>query len=702
LSPPRWVLADWPDLAQLEKLTAELRVPPELAAAFLRRGLASPAELDPPLRPPPLPGLREAAARIGRAIAAGERIRVHGDYDADGITAAAVLVLGLGELGANVHAFIPHRLNDGYGLSMERVPEHAAAADLLITVDCGISNHRELGAIRDAGVSIIVTDHHALGEEKPPGTVVHPAYSPELEGRPWPTGSGVAFFLLWAVRQELGREPPLEYADLAAVGTVADVVPLLGVNRALVKEGLARMRQSRHVGLRVLAERLCQRCSATEIAFRIAPRINAAGRLGEAETALEALTTSSYQRALELADRLDELNRRRQAVEEEMLKRILPGLDPGEPALVIHDPDGHPGVMGIVASRVLERFYKPVFIISRGRGSVRSVPGVSAVRALASAREHLKGFGGHEGAAGFSIDPAAIPDFRRAIHRYVAEAATARPRVLLDAVIDTAELADYYRAQQLLEPFGEGNPEPVYYLTGRPTAIRPLAGGRHVAFNLGGVRVVSWRDDGGGLDPEAELELAASLVENEWQGERNLELRALAYRSAGELECGASPDFRVKSADPRQELERARQQRLPVFATGAGVSFLRERGLRLVGAGEAAVWFAVPPAPVRNDGVVLAVSEVTFLRLLDPQSPAGLQQMLEAAGPALSGWRAVLARELRESGDDPWSSPAYRRWRLARSALRRLRLAYARGTPECLGAALERWWRAAALLHKVE
>ena len=701
MNSPRWVLADWPDLAQLEELTGELKLPPELAAVFLRRGLATPADLKPPLALPPLPGLEAAAKRIVGAINKGERIRIHGDYDADGITAAAVLTLGLAELGAEVHTFIPHRLRDGYGLSMERVPEHVEAADLLITVDCGISNHRELGAISEAGVSIIVTDHHAAGEQKPPGIIVHPAFSEALKEQPWPTGSGVAFFVLWAVREALGLKPPFDYADLAAIGTVADVVPLTGVNRALVKEGLARMRESRHLGLRVLAKRHCSRCTANEVAFRIAPRINAAGRLGEAETALEMLTTNDYARALQLADRLDELNRQRQQIEEEMLERVLPGLDESAPALVIHDPEGHPGVMGIVASRVLERYYKPVFIIAQGKGSVRSVPGVSAVEALAVASVHLNGYGGHEGAAGFSIAEEAIEAFRHTINRYVAMRAAPAPAVTLDAVLESEDLPGFYRGQGLLEPFGQGNPEPLYYLSGRPRNIRRLSGGRHVAFSIGGVRVIKWKDSGDNLDESREIDLAASLVENEWQGQRSLELRAHAYRQTGFIECGDA-DFRVVADDARAAIRRAKQDSLPVYATGEGKSFLRERGLLLASAEEAKVWFAIPPEPVISDGVKLAISDVTFARLLEPQSLAAIKLLLEAPMPS-KGWQAALWQELRNlNEEDYYQSPRYRRWRLALAAMRRLRFAYRRGTSSCLGAALTLWWQASSRLKKTE
>lgn len=672
-----------------------LAVPPEAAAVLWNRGFRDPADLDPPLEPPPLPGIREAAARIVRAIERGERIRIHGDYDADGVTAAAVLTLGLGELGANVHAFIPHRLRDGYGLNMARVPEHREAADLLITVDCGVSNAAELAALTEGGVAVIVTDHHAVPDEPPEGLVVHPAYSPELKGRPWPTGAGVAFFVLWAVRESLAKPPPLEYADLAAIGTVADVVPLLGVNRALVKEGLRRLRESRHVGLRVLAERHCTRYDAVEVAFRIAPRINAAGRLGEAETALRALVTDDPLEAAALADRLDALNRERQQIEEEMLERVLPTVNPNDPAIVIHDPEGHPGVMGIVASRVLERFYKPVFIVARGKGSVRSTPGISAVKALAAAAEDLKGYGGHAGAAGFSIDPERLPAFEAKIHAYARQHPAPVPSVRLDGPLAADVLDEVYRSLLLLEPFGEGNPEPIFYFGGRVERVRPLSEGRHISFTLGGVRVIKWKDEGNGVEEGRELEVAAQLVENEWRGVRNLELRAVAYRKPKGFACEEG-GLRVTALEPRTALEQALREGWSVWGEGEGRGYLAERGYRLTDPEDADVWFAVPPQPVGRSQARLAVSERALGRLLVPASRSELLAAPRSPDPA----DPVFARLLQEiRGKDPqqWLevSPRYRAWRLARAALERLRVAYRRGDPACLGRALEDWWAAA-------
>jgi len=690
--PERWTLRPWPAVGEVARLMARLAVPPEVAAVLLDRGFRDPEDLDPPLEPPPLPGLSEAAGRIVEAVERGERIRIHGDYDADGVTAAAILTLGLGELGADVHAFIPHRLHDGYGLNMARVPEHRAAADLLVTVDCGVSNAAELAALTEGGVSVIVTDHHAVPDEPPEGLIVHPAYSPALEGRPWPTGAGVAFFVLWAVRAALGKPPPLDYADLAAIGTVADVVPLLGVNRALVKEGLRRLRQSRHVGLRTLAQRHCTNFDAVEVAFRIAPRINAAGRLGEAETAFRALTTDDPLEAAELADRLDALNRERQQVEEEMLERVLPTVNPDDPAIVIHDPEGHPGVMGIVASRVLERFYKPVFIVARGKGSVRSTPGISAVGALAAAAEHLKGYGGHAGAAGFSIDPERIPDFAAQIHAYVRRHPAPVPAVRLDGPLADDVMDEVYKSLLLLEPFGEGNPEPVFYFSGPVTRVRPLSEGRHISFSLGGVRVIKWKDEGNGVAEGRELEVAAQLVENAWRGVRNLELRAVAYRAPAGFAC-EDGDFAVEALDPRAALERARREGWSVWGAGEGRAYLEAQGYRLVAPEAADVWFAVPPEPVVRPGARLAVSERALARLL---VPASRRELLEAVrgGAAADAALAPLLAEIRGHEPHRWLevSPAYRRWRLARAALERLRTAFRRGDPRCLGRALEDWW----------
>lgn len=641
----KWTLREWPHVAELRPLIEQLGIPPLAAAVFWNRGFRRKEDLEPPLTLLPIEGLRAAALRIIEALNKRERIRVHGDYDADGLTGTAILLDGLGKLGAEIHAFIPHRLEEGYGVLMDRVPEHLEACDLFITVDCGITNHAELRELVENGVSVLVTDHHSPGASTPPGLIVHPALSPQLQGQAHPTGSGVAFLLLWQIYKLLGRDPPLEYADLAAIGTVADVAPLQGFNRALVQEGLRRLRDSAHLGLKVLAAEHCKEFSSTEIAFRIAPRINAASRLGQAEVALQLLTTQDLLRARPLAEHLTQLNVRRQRIEEEMLERIWPTIDPTHPALVIHDTQGHPGVMGIVASRVLERYYKPVFIIAEGKGSVRSTPGISAVGALQSARAYLKRFGGHAQAAGFAIEEAQIPAFTEAIHRYAAQFPAPEPELVLDGWLDGEDLDELHRALQLLEPLGEGNPEPLFYTQGRPEYVRTMGEGRHLSFRLNGVRAIKWRDNGE-LLPDT-LELAAGLVVNEWNGERNVELRAQAYRPLP----ATPPQGWAVPVPFSLAVRQAVAQAAKVYVHPEGAGWFTERGAQVVKPEDATYWFSLPTAPAYPPKVQIALSEKALAQLESPDP------LVRALGQRVAAaYRLGLVAQLGESLERYWQA----------------------------------------------
>lgn len=598
-----WRFRPWPHVCELRPLVEELGIPPLAAAALWNRGFKKAADLEPPLELLPLENLKTAALRVLQALERRERIRIHGDYDADGLTGTAILLSGLGKLGADIHAFIPHRLDEGYGVLPGRVPDHIGACELFVTVDCGISNHAELEPLVQNGISVIVTDHHTPGPALPPGILVHPMLSPTLEGKPHPTGSGVAFLLLWQIYELLGKDPPLDHADLAAIGTVADVAPLQGFNRALVKEGLRQLRDSAHLGLKALAAEHCREFSATEIAFRIAPRINAASRLGQAEVALQLLTTGDMLQARPLVDFLSQLNAKRQRVEEEMLSRIWPTLDPSAPALVIHDPDGHPGVMGIVASRVLERFYKPVFIIAQGKGSVRSTPGISAVGGLRLAAEHLKRFGGHAAAAGFAIKDEEIATFTKIIHGYASQHPVPVPEILLDGSLDGEDARELYDALKLLEPLGEGNPEPLFHLRGRPEAVRLMGEGKHLSFRINGLRAVKWKDNGENL-PNGPIDLAAGLVLNEWQGEQSIELRAAVYQPA----TRSSSVVWLTPVPFRETLREAVANQARVYVSPDGADWFFNQGVQVVGPEEADHWFSLPPEPVRREGVKLALS----------------------------------------------------------------------------------------------
>ena len=548
----RWRVRPPAPPAAVARLSAALRVHPQLAAVLWSRGLRDDAadHLDPPLAPSAIPDLAPAAERLADAIDRSLRVRVHGDYDADGITGTAILTLGLRALGAEVTPFIPHRVHEGYGIHPDRVAAHAAACDLFVTVDCGIANLAEIEALQAAGVEVIVSDHHLPTDREPDCLVVHPGRSPlARRGLPELTGAGVAYHLLWAVHQRLGLPDPTVFADLAAVGTIADVAPLLGENRALVKLGLARLRDSAWPGLRatLALARLRAAPTARDVAFGLAPRLNAAGRLGEADLGLELLTTADERRALEIAARLDEHNRERRRIQDAMLESALPMVDPGAPAIVIADDAWHPGVMGLVASQLVERFHLPTFIVADGKGSVRSTPGISAVGGLRAAAAHLRRWGGHAQAAGFALDMARFADFREAIHAYVAEFPTPVPTVVADALLGLDAVdADLFAATHELEPYGEGHRAPAFLLRAPVSGARAVGHeAAHLQLRLAGNGIAETKGVAFRQGALAErlavgdaVDVAAELSENAWNGRTTIEFQARAVRPAAVLALG--------------------------------------------------------------------------------------------------------------------------------------------------------------------
>ena len=570
----RWTVRAAAPPEAVRQLSKDLRVPPLLASILYARGFrdASTSWLQPPLALTPIPELSEAAQRLEHALKNKRRILIHGDYDADGISGTSVLTLGLRALGGNVTPFIPNRLTDGYGISPSRVEEHAERADLFITVDCGVSNLQEVKDLQARGVEVIVTDHHHPGQATPGCLVVHPSLSPfAKKGLPELTGAGVAYHLLWALHERLGLEAPTDYSDLAAIGTIADVAPLLGENRALVNEGLAKLRDSKWPGLRAVLARALNSGNPTarDVAFGIAPRLNAAGRLGEADLGLELLITASERRAKELAAYLDARNNDRRKVQDEMLKEALGKADPSAPALILDGLGWHPGVMGIVASKLLERFYKPVFIIARGKGSVRSVPSISAVEGLHFAAETLERFGGHSQAAGFAIREGNIGAFKEKVLEYVAKHPTPQPEIVADALLDPAQVdADLLAAINGLEPYGQGHPSPLFALTGSLDMARGVGqGGKHLQMRVGGVKGISWNkgEAAGELAGQRAVTAVASLRENEWQGRKSVEFVAEEVRVAAPLSFGetSAEPARIHKGRPEREVSRNREDWQP-------------------------------------------------------------------------------------------------------------------------------------------
>ena len=549
-SPARWAVRPPAPPEAVRELSRALSLPPVLAAILHARGLDAGAleQLQPPLALSAIPDLKPAAERLEAALRERKRILVHGDYDADGISGTALLCLGLRALGGDVTPFIPNRLGDGYGVHPARVPEHAERAELFLTVDCGVSNLDEIRRLQAHGVEVIVSDHHQPGEELPACLLVHPRFAPNARpGLPELTGAGVAYHLLWALHERLGLEPPLEYADLATLGTVADVAPLLGENRALVQAGLKRMTDSRWPGLRAMLQqsRLRGPPSARDVAFVLAPRLNAAGRLGEADLGLELLMTASARRALELAVYLEARNHERRKLQDEMYASALERADPDAPALVLADDGWHPGVMGIVASKLLERFYKPVYVTAQGKGSVRSTPGISAVAGLRAAQAHLLRYGGHSQAAGFTLRHGALEAFRAAIYAYAKAYEKPERLLVADALLRPDEIDDdLWRATRALEPYGEGHAEPRFALCQALESARAVGQNRAtLQLRLGGLRGVAWGqgERAAQLAPGAPLDVLVSLRENVWNERRSLEFLADALRDAAPL--GFTRDF---------------------------------------------------------------------------------------------------------------------------------------------------------------
>ncbi len=548
---------------------------PELVAEFLDPKLAH-------LRDPEaLPGCAEAAEGIHEAITTGKRIVIYGDYDVDGMTGTAVLWLCLKLLGADVGYYIPHRIDEGYGLNHEAIRALAAQqARLIVTVDCGIASVDEAATARQLALDLIVTDHHEPGLELPDAAaIVHP----RLPGCGYPfgglSGSGVALKLAWAVCQRASgarkvsprmRDFLVRAVGLAALGTIADMVPLVDENRALVCHALASSLPQRPTpGLAALMQ-LCdmegkRRLSSEDVAFALAPRLNAAGRLGQPELAVELLVTDEPERARELAQYVDQLNSNRQTLERSIQlaanKQAKERFDPvGDPALVLADRGWHPGVIGIVAGRLAERYHRPVVLISLnklamkpGVGSARSIPGFSLHAALRQCDEFLVGHGGHAAAAGLRVEECHVDAFRAAFCEVAAAEITERqrtPELAIDAEYPlSAFTLETVRQIERLAPFGQHNPRPLMCTSGVELAEPPRligAGGRHLALKLqqNGVTLRAVAFGGGEWADQLSaacrpIDVAFRPVINTFRGRHSVELHLVDWNS-GEQDSVAS------------------------------------------------------------------------------------------------------------------------------------------------------------------
>ncbi len=532
------------DLPAALALERELGVSHVLAQVLVRRGLsdvrAARAFLHPTESHDPraFAGIDRAVAVIERHIRGGRRIVVHGDYDVDGVCATATMVRALRALGANVGWFLPDRMTDGYGLSLDTVRRLAGRdTGLLVTVDCAITAVDEVAAARAAGLDVVVCDHHAPRADGrlPDCEIVHPAVC----GYPCADLCGTA--VAYKVAQALGAPGVEDDIELVALATVADLMPLLGENRRLVREGLVALSRTSRPGLRALMTVAKADPSALDtgsLGFRLAPRINAAGRLRRADAGLELLLTTDEHRAAEIAAELDRVNTERRAVEQRIVweaeAQVAEQLAAGGErfSYVLAGEGWHPGVVGIVASRIVERHHRPVVVVAlegeAGSGSARSIPGFDLLGALHASAEHLDRYGGHRAAAGMSIRRDRLDGFRRAIERHAEEVLLPEmlvPRERVDAIASGCELGlELAEELELLEPCGMGNPRPRLLVPGaRLRDLRPMGEGRHLRFVVGSggnsARAVAFGCDGRlGVGADEPADATFRLERNFWNG----------------------------------------------------------------------------------------------------------------------------------------------------------------------------------------
>lgn len=542
-----------------EELGKKLNILPLTAQLLINRGLVDCDKAFSFLRPE-LKSLHDpflfkdmdrAVERVLSALSKGERIAVYGDYDVDGATSTALLYLFFREIGVDVTCYIPERLTEGYGMNIGAVKKlHALGINLIITVDCGVSNRTEIEYAASLGMDVIVTDHHEMPEDAPLACAV---LNPKQEGCSFPfkglAGVGVAFNFAMALRARLrdtGRftaaAPNLKrYLDLVAIGTVADLVPLVDENRIFVSYGLKELEVTGRPGLRALIDSAGikpGRLDAGNIAFQLAPRINAAGRVASPSTALKLLTTEDPKEAAHLASVLDRENSSRQKIEAETLEEAIAMLgDSADRGIVLFSEGWHPGVIGIVASRLVDRYSKPAVMIAlegdAGKGSARGIKSFDMLEGLKACSTLLERFGGHKAAAGLTVSRDNIEKFRDEFIAYINSTLTEddlTPEIVLDAVVSLDEIdGKLINEIEGLAPFGISNREPLLCVPDAHIVATQVVGSRHLRFTVkhngcarsgigfGLARLHPIEGEGYGI--------AFSPYFDEWQGARNLRLR---------------------------------------------------------------------------------------------------------------------------------------------------------------------------------
>ena len=567
----RWILRE-ADESVVSLLSEQLKIPPLVARILALRGLNDPDSarryLSSSLRsdlPSPflIAGMEQAAGRLVRALERKELICVWGDYDVDGTTGTAALVSFLREVKGEVIYYIPHRIDEGYGLNPEGLKQLSSqGVRLVVSVDCGISNYQEVELAHNMGIDVVIVDHHELPPNLPPAFAITNPHRPDCS---FPdkglSGAGLAFYLIIGLRAKLreagwfgaSESPDIRrYLDVVTLGTIADMVPLTGVNRVLARRGLTELGGSTRPGvvaLKQVARLPPGEISAGQVGFQLGPRINAAGRMDAGLKVVEMLTTESQEVALRIAQELDEHNRERQAMEAQVLEEALSEVD-ADPLLkerysiVLGREGWHPGVLGIVASRIVERFHRPTVVIAfsqgAGKGSARSIRGFHMVEGLRCCADFLEKFGGHEYAGGLSIKQEKFPSFLTRFEEIARNSLAPEdliPVLEIDAELEFSEIGlSLIRHIETLKPFGIGNPEPLFVTKAvEVSERRDFSGGSRLRLRQGGKSlgaVVFGLEKDFPASPGANIDLVYRITENEWNGSSAVELRIIDCRLA--------------------------------------------------------------------------------------------------------------------------------------------------------------------------
>jgi single-stranded-DNA-specific exonuclease len=570
--PKRWNLPS-PDDDAADELASRLKVSRVVAQILLNRGIVEPADCEAFLRPSlkclhdpaTIPGLPRAAERIAKAVRDNEKVVIYGDYDVDGITATSILWHAIRVLGGQADYYVPHRIDEGYGLNSEAIAQICNdGARLIITVDCGVTAIEPAKVARERGVDLIVTDHHEWKEGNvfpDCHSIVHPRLPTEGPAYPNPhlCGAGVAFKLAWGIGTAISganrvsdafRAFLIDATALAALGTIADVVPLVGENRILAHFGLGGLTKTRLTGIRALIDSAGltgQHLDSYDVGFLLAPRLNACGRMGHARLAVEMLTSADDAKAHEIAAYLESQNRQRQAMERQILQQAQEMIAAqnlaadGSCALVLGREDWHPGVIGIVASRLVDRYHRPAVMVAlnngQGQGSARSITGFHLAKALHACSEHLESHGGHEMAAGLRVLTEKFPAFQAAFCGHAKSVIAPEqlvPKLHLDTLAELSQITEALIGDLArLGPFGHGNRRPVLCCRSVTVAAPPRRVGKTgdhlqllvrqgekslkcIAFGCAALDAK--------LAPGTVIDLAVEPSINEYNGWRNVEL----------------------------------------------------------------------------------------------------------------------------------------------------------------------------------